>query len=41
MIEQPGEKKPALTIVSNPGPPPSWRAVMLVIGLLGGYLAVP
>lgn len=41
MIEQPGEPKPALTINIQSWATPIAAAVMLVIGLLGGYFGRP
>jgi len=41
MIEQPGERKPALTINIQSWATPIAAAVMLVIGLLGGYFGRP
>ena len=41
MIEQPGEPKPALTINIQSWATPIVGAVLLVIGLLGGYFGRP
>ena len=41
MIENTGEKKPALTIVVQSWATPIVGAVLLVIGLLGGYFGRP
>jgi hypothetical protein len=41
MIENAGEKKPALTIVIQSWATPIVGAVLLVIGLLGGYFGRP
>jgi hypothetical protein len=41
MESLPGEKKPALTIVIQSWATPIAAAVMLVIGLLGGYFGRP